>query len=104
MKYVGPPEEFLETAVLEMIQLLDKEELLSENFIRFKNHPAIEYQVRIKGHWGLDGIVIFMSKTIYNLSVLYSPKSANSYREFIDSFEILDRITDAASATGLLSP
>jgi len=89
MKYVGPPEEFLETAILEMMQSLDKAELLSEKFITFSNYPAIEYQVQVKGHWGLDGIVVLMSNTIYNLSVLYSPKRAHSYREFVDSFEIL---------------
>jgi hypothetical protein len=89
MEYFGPPEEFLETAVREMIVSLNDAQLLSAQFITFKNYPAIEYRVEIKRHFKVDGIVVLVSNSIYNLSVLYSPKRANSYREFVDSFEIL---------------
>ncbi len=89
MEYFGPPEEFLQTAVREMMVSLNDAQLLSAQFITFKNYPAVEYQVEIKGHFKIDGIVVLISNTIYNLSVLYSPKRANSYREFVDSFEIL---------------
>src|ERR1700675_2741770 len=85
MEYSGPPEEFLQTAVSEMTVSLNGAQLLSAQFITFKNYPAIEYEVEIKSHCRLDGIVLLMSNTIYNLSVLCSPKRANGYREFVDS-------------------
>ena len=61
---------------------------MSAQFVTFKNYPAVEYRVEVKGHWGLDGIVVLVLKTIYNISVLYSPKRATSYKVFVDSFEI----------------
>ena len=89
MEYSGSAEEFLQTAVGEMMVSLNGAQLLSAQFITFKNYPAVEYQVEIKGHYKFDGIMALMSNTIYHLSVLYSPNRANSYREFVDSFEIL---------------
>src|SRR5712692_288488 len=47
MKYFGSPEEFLETAVLEMMQSLERAELLSEKFITFKHYPAVDYHIEI---------------------------------------------------------
>jgi hypothetical protein len=89
MEYSGSPEEFLQTAVGEMMVSLNDAQLRSAQFITFKNYPAVEYQVEMKGHYRFDGIMALVSNTIYHLSVLYSPNRANSYREFVDSFEIL---------------
>jgi hypothetical protein len=65
MEYFGPPEEFLETAVREMMVSLTDSQLLSAQFITFKNYPAVEYQVEIKRHFKVDGIVVLVSNTIY---------------------------------------
>jgi hypothetical protein len=56
MECFGPPEEFLETAVREMIVSLTDSQLLSAQFITFKNYPAVEYQLEIKRHFKVDGL------------------------------------------------
>ncbi len=88
MGYYGLPEDFLQTAVGEMMASLKRAELLSVQFITFRDYPAVEYRVNVKSY-GFDGIMVLKSNTIYNLSVLHNITKPNSYRKFVDSFEIL---------------
>jgi hypothetical protein len=82
-------EDFLQTAVHEMMSTLVNAKLISQQSTFFENCPAIKFQVEIKGFYKFDGIFVLVSNTVYNVAVIFSPSKAHAHKKFIDSFHIL---------------
>jgi hypothetical protein len=89
LEYFGSPEDFLQTAVDEMMSTLVNANLMSQQLTSFENYPAIQFQVEIKGFYKFDGILVLVSNTLYNVAVFFSPSKAHAHKKFIDSFHIL---------------
>jgi hypothetical protein len=89
MEYFGSPEEFLNTAVGEMMQTLQGAELQSSEFTTFAEDPAVEFRVVIKGLYRLRGMTVLVANTLYVLTVFSSPNIETHYEKFASSLHII---------------
>ena len=88
MQIFGPITDFLELAVNEMSKSISNSKVIRTDFLSFKNHQAIGFELQVDTITTVLGIAMVHEKTLYLLSTLFGVATDHQFIRFIDKFDL----------------